>query len=484
MNKKLITRLVGTLLLFECFAFVVCLGVSLYYGDSCVIAFMISAIVAFVAGGLLRYGGRNARTSLTRYDSFVVVFVSWLACVIVGMLPYMITGATSNVTDAFFETMSGFTTTGATVIDRVESLPHGILFWRALTHWVGGLGIVIFTLALLPSTSAGETRLFAAEVTGPKANKLHPRFKTTLRWLFSIYMLLNILCAAAFYFLGMGLFDSVCHAFSVTATGGFSTHSESMAFFHSPAIEYVTIAFMFLAGMNFTMLYMLFFRRKFKVFFTNSEIKAYVLITVLATAAIACCLYFSADYEPTESLRHALFQVLSIETTSGFVTANYMSWIPPTWVILAMLMFGGACAGSTSGGFKIVRIVALFKITINEFKYILHPRAVIPIRINNGTVSYSMEHTLLAFIMLYIAVLVAGTLAFSIMDVPLSDAVGISLASLSNVGIDLGHTYGTFSSWSAIPPAAKWLSTLLMLAGRLEIFTLIMLFIPRSWKDY
>lgn len=470
--------------MFESLAFVVCLGVSLYYRDAAVTAFALSAAITFATGLLLRRAGSKARTTLTRYDSFAVVTFSWLACTIMGMLPYLFSGIFTNVTDAFFEVMSGLTSTGATMMNNLESVPNGVHFWRCMTNWIGGMGIVVFTLALLPSNSVGETRLFAAEVTGPKSSKLHPRFKTTTRWLLSTYLLLTVCCMGALWLAGMGMFDSVCHAFSATGTGGFSTHSASIAYFQSPAIEYVLIVFMFLSGINFAMLYSLFFRRKFRMFFTNSEIKAYVLITLVATVGISLCLYFRSGYDVHTAVRSALFQVVSLETTTGFLSDSIMNWFPLTWIFLSFVMFAGACAGSTSGGFKVIRLVALFKITKNEFKYILHPRAVIPVRINNSTMNYSMEHTILAFATLYIAFIFIGAIAFCLTGIPIMDAVGISLTSLSNCGPEIGYTFGSQPSWSVIPDAAKWISALLMFAGRLEIFTIVILFVPRFWKDY
>ena len=273
MNAKLITRLTGTLLLIESVAFALCVIVSVIYHDSDISAFVVSFLTAITLGFLLRRFGRGAKLVFTRYDSFVIVTASWLASTLVGTLPYILSGALPTFTDAFFETMSGFTTTGATVIDDIDSQPHGILFWRSVTNWVGGLGIVLFTLAILPSNGTGEIKLFAAEMTGPNKSKLHPRLKTTLHWLWSIYLLLTVFCALALYFAGMGKFDSICHAFSTTATGGFSTHSQSIAYFRSPAIEYVEVVFMFLSGINFSLLYALFFRGKFKMFFHNSELK-------------------------------------------------------------------------------------------------------------------------------------------------------------------------------------------------------------------
>ena len=241
---------------------------------------------------------------------------------------------------------------------------------------------------------------------------------------------------------------------------------------------------MFLAGINFSLLYALFFRRKFKMFLHNSELTAYTLSVLLATAFISVCLYFYSGYNTSDSIREALFHVVSIGTSTGFTSSNFMQWIPATWIVLLILMFAGACAGSTSGGFKMIRIVALFKITANEFKYILHPNAVIPVRINRQVMNYSMEHTLIAFGTLYILTLVIGILAFNIMGIPLMDAVGISMTSLGNSGPDIGRAYGMLNSWSGIPMAAKWLSSLMMLIGRLELFSIIILFTPRFWKDY
>lgn len=470
-------------MLIESVAFALCLGVSLIYGDSDTTAFAVSLVVTIVFGiSLRRYGGKP-RVGLTRRDSFVVVTVAWVVSTLVGMLPYILSGTLTDMTDAFFETMSGFTTTGATVIDDIDTQPHGILFWRSLTNWVGGLGIVLFTLAILPTNGTGQIKLFAAEMTGPSKSKQHPRLKTTIHWLWTVYVLLTVACAASLYLAGMGKFDSICHAFTTTATGGFSTHAASIGYFRSPAIEYVEVAFMFLSGINFSMLYVLFFRGKLRLFAHNSEIRAYALTIVAATAFIVACLIHYSGYDIASALRAALFHVVSVGTSTGFLADNFMTWAPPTWIVLLMLMFVGACAGSTSGGFKMIRVVAMFKIVANEFKYILHPHAVIPVRVNRQAMPPSTEHTLIAFATLYVAVLIAGVLAFALIGVPLMDSLGIAMTSLGNSGPDVGRAYGMYSSWSAIPMAAKWLSALLMLIGRLELFSIIILFTPRFWRE-
>ena len=461
MNRKLIIRLTGTLLLFESIAFAVCFAISAAYGDSDISAFGFSAIIALSLGMLLRYISRDASAVLTRYDSYVAVTVAWLSSTLIGMLPYILSGALPDVSDAFFETMSGFTTTGSTMIDDIDVQSHGILFWRSVTNWIGGLGIVLFTLAILPSNGSGETKLFAAEITGPTKNKLHPRLKTTIHWLWSIYLLLTVLCVISLYLAGMGKFDAVCHGLTTTATGGFSTHNDSIAFFHSPTIEYVEIFFMFLSGINFAMLYSLFFRGKVKLFFGNSEIKAYAIIVGVATAFIAVCLYNKNGLSSADAVRTALFQV-----------------------VLSILMFIGACAGSTSGGFKIVRIIAMLKITGNEFKSILHPAAVVPVRINGQAVSHKTFHTLIAFSTLYVITLCAGVFLLAISGLPLMDSLGMALSSISNIGPEIGRAYGELSSWSSIPVMGKWVCSFLMLLGRLELFSIFVLFTPRFWKDY
>lgn len=484
MNVRLIARLTGTLLLIESVAFAVCLAMSVIYRDSDIAAFAISLIVAVSLGLLLRRFSRGGERILSRYDSFVIVTVAWLASTIVGAMPYILSGTLPSFTDAFFETMSGFTTTGATMIDEIDSQPHGILFWRSITNWVGGLGIVLFTLAILPSNATGEIKLFAAEMTGPTKSKLHPRLKTTTHWLWSIYLLLTVICAFSLHIAGMGKFDSICHAFTTMATGGFSTHSQSIAFFNSASVEYVEIIFMFLAGINFSLLYALFFRGKFRMFVHNSELKLYALSVAVCTALILACLMSRGGYTGSEGFRQALFSVVSIGTSTGFVSDNFMSWMPATWIILLVLMFVGACAGSTSGGFKMIRVVAFLKITANEFKYILHPNAVIPVRINRQTMDPSMVHTLISFGTIYIITLIAGIIAFIVMGIPVSDAVGISMTSIGNAGPNFGTSFGMFSSWSGIPMAAKWLSCFIMLMGRLELFSILIIFTPNFWKEY
>lgn len=484
MSRKFIYRLLGTLFLIESTAFALCLAVSIIYGESDIGAFAVSLLVSVSLGLLLRKSGGKAKMTLTRYDSFAVVTISWVATTLMGTLPYLLSGTLTDFTDAFFETMSGFTTTGSTVIDNIDSQPHGILFWRAMTNWVGGLGIVLFTLAVLPNNGTGEIKLFAAEMTGISKSKLHPRLKSTVHWLWSIYVVLTLLCAVCLHLAGMGYFDSICHAFSTTATGGFSTHSDSIMYFHSPAIEYVETAFMFISGINFAMLYALVFKHKVKQFVNNSEIKAYFFTMLTSAVFVATFLYLRSGYDIGNAVREALFHVVSIGTSTGFISSQFMNWTSSTWIILLILMFIGACAGSTSGGFKMIRIVALFKITANEFKYILHPKAVMPVRINGEPMSSSIMHTIIAFGTLYITTLLCGILVFNIIGIPLMDSVGIAMTSLGNSGPDIGVTYGMYSSWSGIPYAAKWLSSAMMLTGRLELISVFILFTPRFWKDH
>ena len=480
MNKKLIIRLIGTLLIFESIAFAVCLVVSLYYKDSGITAFIISTAVTLLAGIMLRRAGRNAKTSLTRYDSFAVVTLSWLSCTIMGMLPYLLSGGLSTVTDAFFEVMSGLTSTGATVIDNLDSLPQGLHFWRCMTNWIGGMGIVVFTLALLPSNSVGEIKLFSAEMTGPKSSKLHPRFKTTTRWLLSTYFLLTICCIASLYLAGMNLFDSICHAFATSGTGGFSTKQASIAYYHSPYIEYVISIFMFLSGTNFTLL-LFAANRKYKKLLQDAELKWYICSVVLFTLIIAVTLYMTTSMGVEEAFRKSLFQVVSIQTSTGFATDDYVLWVPLTWGLLLILMIMGACAGSTTGGMKCIRMVILSKVAKNEFKHIIHPNAVLPVRVNRQVISPSIVSTVLAFSFIYVAICFISILLMLAMGVGFEESIGCVISSIGNIGPGLGEM-GPAYSWNALPGASKWLLSFLMLLGRLELFTILLLFTPDFWK--
>ena len=479
-NFKTIIRIIGILLLLETVMFLVCSSVSFYYRESDMLDFWKAGGITAGIGLLLAALGKGGERQLTRRDGYVLVSFAWVAFSLFGMLPFYIGGYIPDIADAFFETMSGFSSTGATILDDIESLPHGILFWRSMTQWIGGLGIIMFTIPVLPIFGVSGLQVFAAEASGPTHDKVHPRIGITAKWIWSIYTGITTLLVCLLMLGGMDWFDSICHAFATTGTGGFSTKQASVAYYNSPYIEYVISIFMFISGINFTLV-LLFVNRKFKKFIGNAELKFYFGSVVLFTAVIAIVLYYTSPMGMEESFRKSLFQVISLQTSTGFATDDYMQWTPVLWGLLTIIMLMGACAGSTTGGLKCIRMVILTKVSRNEFKHILHPNAILPVRINKQVISPSIVSTVLAFCFIYISIIVIGTLLMMAMGVGAEESMGCVISSIGNMGPGLGET-GPAYSWNALPDAAKWLLSFLMLLGRLELFTVLLLFTPDFWK--
>ena len=479
-NFKTIIRIIGILLLLETVMFLVCSSVSFYYRESDMLDFWKAGGITAGIGLLLAALGKGGERQLTRRDGYVLVSFAWVAFSLFGMLPFYIGGYIPDIADAFFETMSGFSSTGATILDDIESLPHGILFWRSMTQWIGGLGIIMFTIAVLPIFGVSGLQVFAAEASGPTHDKVHPRIGITAKWIWSIYTGITTLLVCLLMLGGMDWFDSICHAFATTGTGGFSTKQASVAYYNSPYIEYVISIFMFISGINFTLV-LLFVNRKFKKFIGNAELKFYFGSVVLFTAVIAIVLYYTSPMGMEESFRKSLFQVISLQTSTGFATDDYMQWTPVLWGLLTIIMLMGACAGSTTGGLKCIRMVILTKVSRNEFKHILHPNAILPVRINKQVISPSIVSTVLAFCFIYISIIVIDTLLMMAMGVGAEESMGCVISSIGNMGPGLGET-GPAYSWNALPDAAKWLLSFLMLLGRLELFTVLLLFTPDFWK--
>lgn len=479
-NFKTIIRIIGILLLLETVMLLACSGVSYYYQDTALTDFWKSAGITAGIGVLMAILGKGGERQLTRRDGYVLVSFAWVAFSLFGMLPFYISGYIPDVTNAFFETMSGFTSTGATILDNIESLPHGLLFWRSMTQWIGGLGIIMFTIAVLPIFGVSGLQVFAAEASGPTHDKVHPRIGITAKWIWTIYAGITLMLVLLLMLGGMGWFDSVCHAFSTTGTGGFSTKQASVAHYQSPYIEYVISIFMFVSGINFTLL-LYFMNRKFKKFFDNAELKWYFRSVVFFTILIAVILYYTSPMGMEESFRKSLFQVISLHTSTGFATDDYMQWTPVVWGLLTIIMIMGACAGSTTGGLKCIRMVILSKVSRNEFKHILHPNAVLPVRVNKQVISPSIVSTVLAFCFLYLIIIIISVLLMMGMGIGLEESIGCVISSIGNMGPGLGDTGPAFS-WNALPIAAKWLLAFLMLLGRLELFTVLLLFTPEFWK--
>ena len=482
-NSRLIYKILGSLLLLEAVFMSWCVVMAFCYGEKDAFPFLISTVVTLAAGILLKYWGKDATNNMTRRDAYLVVTFTWLVFSVFGSIPYLLSGILSNPTDAFFETMSGFTTTGASVINDVESsLSHAILFWRSLSQWVGGLGIVFFTIAVLPSMVGGSMKVFSAEATGPIRAKMHPRLSTNAKWIWTVYLVLTLACGLAFFLAGMDVFSSINYAMTTTATGGFSIHNDSIGHFNSPLIDYIGIGFQFLAGINFTVIYMSIFKAKFKQLLHNSEVKFYVLIVVAATLWIGALLIMRNGYDIEQALRSSLFQVVSFMTTTGIFCDDVGAWPHLTWLILAAVMFIGACAGSTSGGFKSIRALMIFRVMQNELLRILHPRAVLPVKINGQNVPTTQINNLLAFLAIYVLTCFATMAPTVGIGLDGANSMIISLSCISNVGLPL-DVIGPDFTWSAMPGIIKWICSLLMLMGRLEIFSVIVLFTRAFWKD-
>ncbi len=480
-NTKMIAHVMGFLFLIEAGFLALCLLLAICYRESDALAFGIAIVVTTAAGILAIWTGKNAEKKFSRRDGYVVVTFSWIFFSLFGMLPFYLSGYIPNLTDAFFETISGFTTTGASILEDIESLPHGLLFWRSLTQWIGGMGIVFFTIAVLPIFGIGGVQLFAAEATGPTHDKVHPRIGIMAKWIWTIYLGLTLAETLLLLLGGMDFFDSLCHSLTTTSTGGYSTRQDSIAAYHSSYIEYVITLFMFLSGVNYTLLYLLFIKANARRLLHNTEFRWYMGMVACFTVFTTVVLVFTSPFGMEESFRKAIFQVVSIQTTTGFASADYMTWVPVLWMLISILMFFGACAGSTTGGVKCIRIVIMSRVARNEFKHIIHPNAVLPVRINRQVIPTSTVSVVLAFTFLYVVVLFVGWLLLMSFGLEFKEAYGIVVSSLGNIGPALGK-YGPAYSWTHLPDAVKWISALLMLIGRLELFTVLLLLTPGFWK--
>lgn len=460
-----------------------CVGIAFSYEEDDTLAFLLSMLITFGSAFSFLMIGRKSENTLNRHDAYVVVTAVWVIFSFFGMLPFLIHGCIPNVTDAFFETISGFTTTGASILDDVEVLPHGILFWRSLTQWIGGLGIVFFTIAILPSLVGGSVKVFAAEATGPIKAKMHPRLSTTAKWIWSIYLLLTICCGLAFWAVGMEWFDALNYSMTTTATGGFSIHNDSLAFFQDAKVDYIAILFQFLSGINFTLLYMSIFKGRLGLLFKNSEFKLYICLVVMATASITLILMSEVGYGLDHAFRSGLFQVVSFMTTTGIFNDDVARWPHITWIILGSVMFIGACAGSTSGGFKCIRAVMTLKTLRNNFRQSLHPNAVLPVKINGQSVPQSRIVSLFAFFTLFMFMILVTAAIMIVSGIDTINSIVIALSCVSNIGPSLNNDIGACITWSGMPEYIKWTLSLLMLMGRLEILTVLVLFTRSFWKE-
>ena len=499
LNVKIVFQLMGFLLIFNGGFMLISAAVSKYYDDGAFLGILSAGLLSIGIGVLFQFATKGFKKHIKKREGYLVVTLGWIIMSISGALPYLFTGTIPSFTNAFFETMSGYTTTGASILNDIESMPNSILFWRSTTHWIGGMGIIVLTIAILPLLGIGGMQLFAAEAPGPSADKLHPRITDTAKRLWLIYFGLTLSQAILLKLAGMGYFDAINHAMSTLSTGGFSTKNASIAYWNNkPIIQYIISFFMFAAGTNFVLSYFA-FKGKFKKLLQDDEFKFYFLgvLTITLITTFVVYFYTNVSQVPTEtqliahpmvwgkfesSFRHALFQVLAVTTTTGFVSADFTMWTPFLTVGFFLLMFSGASAGSTAGGVKIVRQIIMIKNGFLEFKRTLHPNAIIPVRYNNKAVDRGIVFNIMAFFILYLMIFALGALVFSFLGIDFYTAIGAATSSLGNVGPAFGDL-SPVNNYSSLPAFGKWWSSFLMLLGRLELFTVLIIISPAFWRN-
>jgi trk system potassium uptake protein len=481
MNLKIILRVLGLLLVVEGFSMLLALGVSLWFGDGDSLSFFYSSLICIFPGLVAIALTSDANKNITKREGFLIVTLVWIVFSFFGSLPYILSGAIPDYTNAFFETMSGFTTTGSSILENIEEMPHGILFWRSLTQWLGGMGIIVLTLSVMPIFGIGGMQLFTAEVPGPTPDKISPKIHQTARVLWGLYVVFTTLEFLLLWVGGMSWFDSICHSLTTMATGGFSTKQASIAHWDSPFIQYVIIFFMILAGTNFSLSYLV-LKGNFSRLYRDEEFKYYILFIVGFTIMIFSGLLITSHLDVEKSFRDSLFQVVSIITTTGYATADYLTWSPVLTILIFALFFFGGSAGSTGGGIKIMRIVVLLKNSYYELRRIIHPNAIIPVRFNNHSVDSKIVTNVLAFFMFYMIVFFISTIIFTLFEPDFITAMGAVATSLGNIGPGLGSV-GPAESFLHVHPVGKWFLSFLMLLGRLELFTVLVIFSPAFWKQ-
>ncbi|MEE8478699.1 MAG: potassium transporter TrkG, partial [Candidatus Neomarinimicrobiota bacterium] len=483
MNKRTILNILGAQIGILSITLLIPAFISLAYKEYDFKGFILSAVITFFIGIPLWYFTRKSKTLSTK-DGFLIVTFAWIITAIIGALPFYFSGTIPNITDAFFESMSGVTTTGATIIGNpitlpnlpqgIESLPHGILFWRSFIQWIGGMGIIVFTIAILPLLGIGGVQMFKAEVPGPVSNKLRPRVKETAKVLWLVYVGFTALETLLLALGGMTWFDAICHAFTTMPTGGFSTMNSSIAAWSSSVIHYIIIFFMLMAGINFA----LHFRAMsgdIKAYFRDYEFKIYIGIILLITLGIFIIVSLSEGGFTHVKFKDSLFQTVSIITTTGYGTYDYELWGYFIQFILVGLMFLGAMGGSTGGGMKLIRVFLIIKHGLMETRRLLHARAIIPIRIGGRYIDENIIRNTLGFFLFYVAIFSLTATSLTAMGIDITSAIGAAASAVGNIGPALG-TFGPTDNYALLPDIGKWILSFAMLLGRLEIFTVLILF--------
>ncbi|MBQ2540620.1 MAG: TrkH family potassium uptake protein [Paludibacteraceae bacterium] len=493
-NGKIVFRSLGALLVIESLFMIVPTVTAYLYENSDLGAWIVTTVLTMLGGLLFLLIGHGAQKRVGEREGYVIVASVWIVFSLFGMLPFWLSGALPTLADCWFETMAGFTTTGATVCADVESMSQSLLLWRALMQWVGGLGIIVLSVAILPMFGLGGMQLYSAEVTGVSYEKLSPRIADTAKHMWVTYILLTVAQTLLLYLEGMPHFDAICHSMSTISTGGFSTRNNSMIDYNA-AIQWTTAVFMFLSGMNFTQLIYLFRGHPSRIF-NDEETRWYSIAVGVATIFLSVGLFIHYGIEhdfsqlrfaretfgmSERALRKGFFMVASAMTSTGFAASDYMTWPKLLWVFVFFLMFTGAASGSTAGGIKWVRIGIFAKSAMTELKRRIHPNAVIPVRFNGRTVNEQTTSNVMAFLFFYIVIIILASLIFCASGVNFDEAIGTAVSGIGNVGVSIGQ-FGPLGSYIDYPTAAKWTMTAVMLIGRLEIFTVLLLFSKALWK--
>lgn len=503
-NIRIVFKVLGALLVIEAFFMLLSTGIAWLYNEWDLQSLYISSILTFIGGILGMTFGRKASKVYGHRESYMIVALVWVIFSFFGMMPYYFSGAIPNYTDAFFETIAGFTTTGSTILrgSFENYMPHGLLFWRATTQWLGGMGIIVLSLAILPMFGLGGMQLYTAEVTGPTYEKLSPRIQKTAGITWGLYTLMTFIEAFILKLFGMSFFDAICHSFTTVATGGFSTKGRSLLEFETMAqtdtainyigIQYTVMIFMLLAGINFAILYFMVFKHRLRRLWEDEECRWYLSACIILGLVVSMGLFFSDLNDAIdngksiaklseESFRHGMFTTIGTITTTAFANCDYTTWKPFMWTIIFFLMLTGGSAGSTSGGIKWVRISIFVKNGFAEFNRLIHPNAVIPPKINGKAIRQSTITNVMAFFQFYLIIIIAATLAFTAMGIDFDESISVAFATIGNIGPGLGQ-YGPMGCYADFPILGKWVMSFVMLVGRLELFTVLLLFSPALWK--
>ena len=479
-NFRIIARVVSLMLIVEGIFMLLSACVSFIYHEHAMSSFIYSAIITIVTGVIVFTPLRNEEKVYGNREGYIIVTGTWLIFSLFATLPYLLSGSIHSFGDAFFESMSGVTTTGATILTNVESIQHGILFWRSLTQWLGGIGIIFISLSVLPVVKSINIQLAAAEFTGQSTDKIHPRIKDAAKRLITIYSIITLTEVILLIIGGMPVFDAVCHSLSTLSTGGFSTRNEGIAAFNSPYIKIIITVFMFIAGTNMTLIYFG-LKGNFRKIFRNNEFLFYSFICFVFVLLGSAVLHFTVGFPYGKAILEGAFNIISIITTTGFYTQDYNLWGNIMIMIMFILMFTGGTAGSTSGGIKMVRLLLITKNSRQELKRIIHPNAFMPVRCDKHIVPQSTVYNLLVFITLYFIFLCVGTFAISIMGYDTITSFSTSASMLANIGPGIG-TFGPFTNYASLPMAGKWFLSGLMLTGRLELLTVMILFTRNFYR--